>query len=68
MVLVDREGLVVYKGHPALRNLERDIDFLLEGKGISGPGTFTSGKLALPLDNKPKNINDLFQKFQLDSA
>lgn len=48
MVLVDQEGRIVFKGHPTQRNLEKDIDTLLAGSAITGPGVFTSGKVARP--------------------
>jgi hypothetical protein len=43
MVLVDTQGKIVFIGHPAVRNLEKDIDELLEGKVISGEGTKAVG-------------------------
>jgi len=33
-VLVDKEGTIVYKGHPAKRDLEKDIDALLKDEKI----------------------------------
>ena len=31
VLLVDKEGQVVFKNHPMLRNLEKDIKTLLDG-------------------------------------
>ncbi len=33
-MLVDKEGTIVYKGHPAKRKLEEDIDALLKDEKI----------------------------------
>jgi len=38
-MLVDTHGVIVFKGHPATRNLEEDIDALLKGEKITGKGT-----------------------------
>jgi len=37
--LVDKSGKIVFMGHPATRDLEKDINDLLEGKVITGEGT-----------------------------
>jgi len=37
-LLLDKAGKIVFIGHPASRNLEQDINDLLEGKTISGKG------------------------------
>jgi len=34
--LVDKDGIIVFMGHPASRNLEEDINQLLAGKTITG--------------------------------
>ena len=40
VMLVDTEGKIVFKGHPASRpNLEDDFDQLLKGEKITGAGT-----------------------------
>jgi hypothetical protein len=40
VMLIDRSGKIVFKGHPAEReNLEQDIDDLIEGKTLTGKGT-----------------------------
>jgi len=44
VMLVDTNGTIVFKGHPANRsNLEQDFDDLLAGKTITGPGTEAAG-------------------------
>lgn len=35
-MLVDTQGVIVYTGHPASRNLEQDIDALLKNEKITG--------------------------------
>jgi len=42
-LLLDKEGKIVFIGHPATRNLETDINDLLEGKTISGAGCSAAG-------------------------
>ena len=38
-MLVDKEGTIVYKGHPASRpNLEEDLDKLSNGEKLTGEG------------------------------
>jgi len=37
--LVDKSGKIVFKGHPATRNLEEDINNLLDDKTLTGEGT-----------------------------
>jgi hypothetical protein len=38
-MLVDGNGVIVFKGHPAVRKLEEDIEKLLKGEEITGEGT-----------------------------
>jgi len=39
-MLIDTNGKIVFKGHPASRkNLEQDFDDLLAGKTLTGEGT-----------------------------
>ena len=42
VILVDTHGVIVFKGHPASRKLEEDIDTLLKGEKITGNGTAAS--------------------------
>lgn len=44
VILIDTNGTIVFKGHPANRpNLEQDFDDLLAGKAITGAGTAAEG-------------------------
>jgi len=44
VMLIDTNGMIVFKGHPANRpNLEQDFDDLLAGKAITGAGTEAAG-------------------------
>merc|ERR1712012_188962 len=43
VALVDKEGKIVFVGHPASRKLEDDINDLLDGKTLSGAGTTAAG-------------------------
>ena len=36
VVLIDTEGKIAYAGHPAERELEKDIETLLKGEKLSG--------------------------------
>ena len=42
VLLVDTHGSIVFMGHPATRDLEKDIDALLKGETLTGKGTETS--------------------------
>jgi hypothetical protein len=44
LVLIDTHGKIVFIGHPAVRNLEQDIDNLLKGKALTGEGTSAGGE------------------------
>lgn len=40
-MLVDQNGNIAFKGHPANRpNLEQDLDDMKAGKALTGEGTF----------------------------
>jgi len=43
VVLVDTHGKIVFIGHPATRELEKDIDALLKGEVLKGEGTKAAG-------------------------
>jgi len=44
VMLIDTNGTIVFKGHPANRkDLEADFDTLLKGEKITGPGTEAAG-------------------------
>lgn len=38
VMLINQQGKIVYKGHPASRNLEQDLDDLAAGKTLEGEG------------------------------
>ena len=46
VVLVDTHGKIAFIGHPATRDLEKDINELLEGKSLTGEGTTVKGGAA----------------------
>ena len=39
IMLIDKNGMIVFKGHPASRKIEEDIDKLIAGESLSGKGT-----------------------------
>ena len=39
VILIDTNGKIAFMGHPAVRNLEKDIDALLKGQSLTGEGT-----------------------------
>jgi len=44
--MIDKQGKIVFKGHPLLRNnLNNDLEMLLRGETISGDGTESAFKL-----------------------
>lgn len=43
VMLVDKTGTIVFKGHPASRDLEKDLDTLRAGEKLTGEGTFSAG-------------------------
>jgi len=67
VALIDKEGKIVFKGHPASRKLEEDIDALLKGEKLTGEGT---GPKASDDDNEEKaggsdtDITEDIQKFE----
>jgi Thioredoxin-like len=44
VLLVDTNGKIVFVGHPASRDIEKDIDSLLKGETLSGEGTGKSAE------------------------
>lgn len=45
VMIVDQNGKIVFKGHPATRkNLEEDLDTLRTGGTLTGEGVFTGEK------------------------
>jgi hypothetical protein len=39
VILIDQYGKIVFIGHPASRDLEQDIDMILNGLKLTGEGT-----------------------------
>lgn len=39
VMLIDKNGVIVFKGHPSTRKLENDIETLLRDEIITGEGT-----------------------------
>jgi hypothetical protein len=39
VMLVDGNGVIVFKGHPSVRKLEEDIEKLIKGETLTGEGT-----------------------------
>lgn len=66
VLLVDKEGTIVFKGHPAKRqNLEEDFDTLLAGgqlKGVEAPGASAESNDKLVDDDKAKTASEKFWK------
>jgi thiol-disulfide isomerase/thioredoxin len=44
VLLVDTKGKIVFMGHPANREIEKDIDALLKGETLTGAGTGAAAK------------------------
>jgi len=66
VLLVDKEGRIVFKGHPASRpNLEQDLDDLAAGKSLTGDGVW-SGESAASGEKKDKLSQDGFSELDLD--
>merc|ERR1711998_432424 len=59
VMIVDTNGKIVFKGHPANRpNLEEDFDTLLKGETITGPGTESAdAPTAAATNDDKKEIN-----------
>ena len=59
VLLVDTTGKIVFVGHPASRDLEADINTLLEGGTLSGEGT---GASKAETGNAGKELDELVVK------
>lgn len=55
-MLINKAGKIVYKGHPAQRNLEEDLDNLAAGKVLEGNGIVNDKEKVseAPAEEKPK--------------
>lgn len=54
VMLIDKKGKIVYKGHPASRNLEEDLDNLAAGKVLEGTGIVNEKVSKAPGEEKPE--------------
>jgi thiol-disulfide isomerase/thioredoxin len=43
VLLIDTDGVIVFMGHPANRDIEKDIDALLKGEKLTGAGCEAAG-------------------------
>lgn len=39
VMIIDQKGNIAFKGHPAVRKIEEDIENLISGHALSGEGT-----------------------------
>lgn len=53
-MLVDKEGKIVFVGHPANRELEKDLDTLLKGETLTGKGVGGETKPAEGGESEPE--------------
>ena len=59
VMLIDTNGKIVFKGHPATRpDLEADFDTLLKGEAITGPGTEVDAPKPAAEDGAPAKAMD----------
>lgn len=56
-MLINKEGIIAFAGHPAVRKLEDDIDTLLRGEALKGEGTGPSDS-AEDADPTYKELNE----------
>jgi len=45
VMLIDKKGKIAFKGHPAKRDLEKDIDSLLKDEELTGEGCGSAKKV-----------------------
>lgn len=64
-MLIDQNGFIVFKGHPATRkNLEQDLNDLMNGKELSGEGAEApqlgnSGEAEVPAFKVPEGYAEM---------
>jgi hypothetical protein len=74
VMLINKQGKIVYKGHPAQRNLEEDLDNLAADKVLEGNGIVNEKASGAPAEAKkeddvkeiedPTSINDEIDSFK----
>ena len=66
VLLVDTEGTIVFTGHPSSRKLEEDIDTLLKGDKITGPGAFITDADSKPTskESSPEQYTEVTESFK----
>jgi len=65
VMLIDKTGRIVFKGHPATRpDLEKDIDTLLKGEALTGDGAASAPKEGA--DESEEKIPEGLKEFDLE--
>lgn len=69
VLLVDKEGTIVFMGHPSSQNIEECIDKLLKGEKLSGEGTQAKGASADKAEDSDKKpvLDEDIEKFAADT-
>lgn len=68
VLLVDTEGVIVFMGHPASRNIEKDIDALLKGEKLTGEGCSAKGAEEVGKAEASKATVEDVSKFKANTA
>jgi len=67
-MLIDKQGKIAFKGHPANRpDLEKDLDALLAGEVLTGEGC-ASAETAQEADEKVEAMPEGFKKLDMDEV
>ena len=67
VLLLDTNGRIVFKGHPATRkDLEADFDTLLKGEKLTGEGAWVEGNAAGAAEDAEEEVEEGF-KTDLDA-
>jgi hypothetical protein len=67
VMLVDQDGVIVFKGHPATRKLEEDLDALSKGEKLTGEGIKNEPDAPSTEEEKPK-AKEGFKEIDLNKA
>jgi len=68
VLLVDTEGVIVFMGHPASRNIEKDIDALLKGEKLTGEGCNSKSEEKVAGGEAGKATLEDLKKFKEDTG